>query len=69
MGQVNSYGESRASERVFGSMQARRGEQPFVKNGRIPKLFRPDHRAERVSPKGVLATAGVSGNETASLSD
>jgi hypothetical protein len=26
MGQVNSYGESRASERVFGSMRARRSE-------------------------------------------
>jgi hypothetical protein len=28
MGQVNSYGESRASERVFESMRGRRGEQP-----------------------------------------
>jgi len=55
MGQVNSYGESRASERVFGFMRARRGEQPAVKNGGIPGLFRAEHRAERVSPEGVLA--------------
>jgi hypothetical protein len=57
MGQVNSYGESRASERVFGSMRARRGEQPAVKLGRIPGLLRPVPRTERVSPKGVLADA------------
>ena len=39
MGQVNTYGESRASERVFGSMRARRGEQPAVKKWRDSWAF------------------------------
>ena len=52
---MNSYGESRASERVFGSMRARRGEQPAVRNGAIPGLQRADRPAERVSPEGILA--------------
>ena len=58
MGQVNSYGESRASERTFGPMRARRGEQPAVKYGGIPGLLRADSSAERVSPEGVLAEGG-----------
>ena len=55
MGEVNSYGESRASERGLGSMRARRGEQPAVKNGWIPALLRATPRIERMSCKGALA--------------
>ena len=55
MGQVNSYGESRASEKVFGSMRARRGAQLSAKIAGIPGLRRADQQTERLSPKDVLA--------------
>jgi len=46
MGQVNSRGESRPPERVFGSVPPGRGEQAVPKNGRIPGLQRPDRQTE-----------------------
>ena len=55
MGQVNSCRESRASERDFGPPAPAQGAQASAINGRIPRLFKVDHRAERLSPKGVLA--------------
>jgi hypothetical protein len=55
MGEVNSHGERRASERDFELPAPAQGAQPSAKNGRIPGLQRAGDRAERVSPKGVLA--------------
>ena len=55
MGQVNRRRESGPSERDFEPPALAQGAQPAAKNGRIPGLQRPDRRAERVSPKGILA--------------
>ena len=50
MGQVNSHGETRASERDFDLPAPAQGAHPAAKNGRFPGLFRVDCWAERVSP-------------------
>ena len=55
MGQVNSRGESRASESDSEPPAAIQGAQPSTKNGRIPGLFRADQRTERLSAQGILA--------------
>ena len=57
MDQVNSCRESRASERDFELPARAQGAQPTAKNGQIPRLFRADHRAERLSALDVLADA------------
>jgi hypothetical protein len=55
MGQVNSHGESRRSERSFGRLAAWRGQRRLAENRRIPELQRAERRAERLSPEGFLA--------------
>ena len=55
MGQVNSRGESRPLERVFGSVATRQGAQLSAEKAGIPALQRADPRTERLSALGVLA--------------
>ena len=55
MGQVNSAGESRTSERAFEPPAPAKGAQPSAKNDGIPGLQRPDWGTQRLSPKGILA--------------
>ena len=55
MSQVNSHGESRASETDSEPPATAQGAHPSAKSGGIPGLQRADLRAERVSPEGVLA--------------
>ena len=51
MGQVNSRGERRPSERNSRPVSRVRGEQLPARNGRIPGLQRGDRRTERMLPK------------------
>jgi hypothetical protein len=55
MDQVNGRRESRALETDSEPPAPVQGAQLSAKNGRIPGLFRTDHRAERGSPTDVLA--------------
>jgi hypothetical protein len=55
MAEVNSRRESRPGERNVGHARTHRGERPAAENDGVPGLFRPDHRAERVSPERILA--------------
>ena len=53
--EVNSRRESPALERDFELPTSAQGERQTAKNGGIPGPQRADRRAERASPKGVLA--------------
>jgi hypothetical protein len=55
MGEVNGRRESRPLESDSEPPAPFQGAQASTKNRRIPGLFRPDDRAERVLPESVLA--------------
>jgi hypothetical protein len=55
MGQVNSHGERRSSERDFEPTARAQGAQPSAKNGRIPRVFRANQQTKRLSAWATLA--------------